>query len=110
MGRASLYNLWFLSCAFKKRVCAFMEKSPEVCLDPVLTDLNLYAALTKKRIISDSRTVIWCADRSCMSYTFEICLREQNKKERRTKSKFSNLIFSTARRVNGTLGVYFTLE
>ena len=30
-------------------------------------------------------------------------------RRRRTKSKFSHLIFSTVRRVNGTLGVYFTI-
>ena len=31
-------------------------------------------------------------------------------KEERTKLKFSRSIFSTVRRINGTLGVYFTLE
>ena len=32
------------------------------------------------------------------------------KKERETKLKFSHSIFSTVRRINGTLGVHFTLE
>ena len=39
--------------------------------------------------------------------------RKEGKKERkkdRTKLKFSCAIFSTKRRINGTLGVYFTLE
>ena len=46
---------------------------------------------------------------------FELCVREKKKKKERkeekgTKSKFSHAIFSTVRRINGTLGVCYTLE
>ena len=64
-------------------------------------------ALAEKRKISDSRAFVWCADR-CHT-VFELCMSKK-KEERRTKSKFSHSIFSTVRRINGTLGVYFTLE
>ena len=36
--------------------------------------------------------------------------REERERERRTKLKFLHAIFSTVRRINGTLEVYFTLE
>ena len=49
----------------------------------------------------------------------ELCMMKKKKKrnieikkkeeERRTKSKFSRSIFSTMRRSNGTLALYFTL-
>ena len=44
---------------------------------------------------------------------FELCVRIKKKKEeeeerRRTNSKFLHSIFSTVRRSNGTLGLYFT--
>ena len=37
-------------------------------------------------------------------------MEKKNKRRRRTNSKFSHSIFSTVRRSNGTLGLYFTLK
>ena len=75
-----------------------------------------HTALTNKMQISDSRAIIWCADHSSRLYSFRVMHegeeRRKNKKERkkRTESKFSCSIFSTVRRMNGTLGVYFAFE
>ena len=50
------------------------------------------------------------------SILFELCVREKKKekrkkeREKRPKSKFSHAIFSTVRRINGTLGVYIYLR
>ena len=37
-------------------------------------------------------------------------MKKKEEGGRRTKSKYSSLIFSTVKRINGTLGVYLTLE
>ena len=86
-----------------------------MCLGPELVDLRLHAALTKKRKISDSNAVVWCADCFYTPYTFTIMREgkeeeeERKKKEkRRTKPKLLCSIFSTVKRSNGTLGLYFT--
>ena len=60
-----------------------------------------------KRKISYSRAVVWYAGRSYMLYSFWVMC---DGKGRRTKSKFLCSFFSTVRRINGTLGVYFILE
>ena len=46
-----------------------------------------------------------------LSYTCGKTKNDRKEKERRTKSKkFLHLIFSSVRRINGTPGVYFTVE
>ena len=82
-----------------RRVC-------DTSLEPQLNDLSSHAALTKKRKISDTTAVVWCADCSYTLYSFKV-MHEQKE---RTKSKFSRVVFLSVGRINGTLGVYFTLE
>ena len=53
------------------------------------TNLFLHAVLTKKRIISGSRAIVWSADHLYMSYTFELCMRK-NKKYGRKKVRRKN--------------------
>ena len=49
---------------------------------------SLHAALTKKRKISDSRALVWCADRSYTPYTFGVMLdgKEERKKEEQNQN------------------------
>ena len=62
----------------------------------------------KKRIVSDSRAVVWWADCSYLSNSF--CVMHEGKEERRkkekrsgrTKLKFSDSAFSTIKMINGT--------
>ena len=49
-----------------------------------------------------ARAIVWCAD--------SLCTPKKEEERRTTKSSFSLLIFSTVKRINGILGVYFTLE
>ena len=42
-----------------------------------------------------------------IDFEINVCMRE--KKERRAKFKFSRSLFSTVKRINGTVGIYVTV-
>ena len=58
-----------------------------VLLGPQLVDLDVHAALTKKRKIFDSNAVVGCVVRWYTPYTFEVCLREKKKEERKKEEE-----------------------
>ena len=71
-------------------------------------NLSVHAALTKKRKISVIVHLSGVQIVPIRCILFVLCMMEKKKEERRTKSKFLHSIFSTVRRSNGTLGLYFT--
>ena len=46
------------------------QKKTDACLEPELTDLSSHTNLTQKGQISDSKGVVWFADRLYTLYTF----------------------------------------
>ena len=66
----------------------------DVCLEPQLPNVSSDAVLTKKIIISDSRAVMWCANRSHILCTFELCMREKERKKEWKKKKNITEIFT----------------
>ena len=56
--------------------------------DKLLTNPSLYAALSKKRTISDCWSVIWCADRSYTLYTYSDMCEGKKKKEEKQNQNF----------------------
>ena len=63
----------------------------DACLEPWLINLSSHRALTKKRHIIDSRTVIWCADCSYTLHILKLCLRKQKEQNQNFHIQFSQL-------------------
>ena len=109
-----LIDLQFSSSACKYTQNGVLERDCDACFEASLTDLSCYVALTEKRRISDSRTVIWCLDRLYTLYTGQLlsygCAKKERKRRKQRKIEIFTFNFQTVRRINGTLGVYYTLE
>lgn len=83
-----------------------------MCLELQLTHISWHIALTQKMQISSSGVIIWCVDNLHTFYSFRVMHEGKGKKddERKNEINFFVFIVSTVRRVNGTLGMKFTLQ
>ena len=98
---ASMYYWSTLKVSFVLQIITIKVFSTEIT-----TALNVFGALT-----------CWSCHLVCRSFVHVYVVQflsyawgNRKKERRRTHSNFPHLIFSTVRRTNGTLGVYFTLE
>ena len=85
----------------------YIGKPSQNVFGPYLDNLRSHAALSKERKISNSSAFVWCVDRSYTLYTFWLCVTEK-KKQKENKIEIFAFDFSTVRRNNGTVGLYFT--
>ena len=77
-------------------------------------EAQLAYSLTQKRSISDIRAIIWSVEHLYTPYSIgtncERKIKKEEKERKKKKTKFSHSNFSTLIRVNGTLGLCFTVE
>ena len=74
----------------------------------ITQNLSSYAALTKKRKISDSRPFTWCAEHLYTPYTFELCLMKKKKEEKEQNLNIAVRFSQLCGEVMELLGLYLT--
>ena len=83
----SLYDLYYLNCAYNYAQNGVQESLREVRSEPQLIHLSLYAALTKKRNIFECSAVAWCAVRLYTPHTFLVMHEEKKKKKKKDRRR-----------------------